>query len=443
MKKDVSLDISLLEPHVTKDKLKDLQTKVSSIHKSLWNKTCKGNGFLGWLNLPTEAEKTFGDVKEVAEEIRHDADYLISIGIGGSYLGARATIDFLSDPFQKQNVLFLGHHISSDYAASLFSFLKDKDVYVNVISKSGGTTEPAVAFRLIRQELAKKYSDSELQKRIIATTDAKKGILHDFAEKEKYRRFVIPDDVGGRFSVLTPVGLLPIAAAGCDLQELLKGAKSMQDLCEKNDNVLDNPALTYATARYLLYQQGKNVEVLSAFEPFFQYVGEWWKQLFGESEGKENKGIYPTAANMTTDLHSLGQYLQEGERMLFETFVRLGQTYAEISIPHIEKDPDKLNFVAGQTLSDVNENAYLGTKYAHCDGGLPNMTINAPARNAFSLGQLYYFFEFAVAVSGLLMDVNPFNQPGVEAYKKNMSALLGKPGFEEQKAKLDKKIKGE
>ncbi len=340
-------------------------------------------------------------------------------------------------------MLFFGHHISSDYAASLFSFLKDKDVYVNVISKSGGTTEPAVAFRLIRQELSQKYSDAELQKRIIATTDPEKGILHDLAKKEGYRRFVIPKDVGGRFSVLSDPGLLPIAAAGGDVQALLKGAQSMREMCEKNDNVLENPALSYAAARYLLYQQGKNVEVLSAFEPFFQYIGEWWKQLFGESEGKENKGIYPTAANMTTDLHSLGQYLQEGERMLFETFIHIDQTNADVTIPRIENDPDRLNFMADQSLSDVNEKAHLGTKYAHYDGGLPNMTISMPGRDEFSLGQLYYFFEFAVAVSGLLIDVNPFDQPGVEAYKQNMFALLGKPGFEEQKAKLDRKIKAE
>ncbi|MDZ7724249.1 MAG: glucose-6-phosphate isomerase [candidate division KSB1 bacterium] len=437
------LNIQLLDDYIKQSDLSKLEDKVRAIHQSLWNKTCKGHDFLGWLSLPFDAAEQLNRVKDLAAEIRDHSDGMVSIGIGGSYLGARAAIEFLAEPFAAKNVLFLGHHISGDYTDSLFSYIQDKDVYVNVISKSGGTTEPAVAFRLLRRVLSESCSEEELKRRIIATTDANKGILHDIAKAKGYRRFVIPDDVGGRFSVLTPVGLLPIAAAGFDIEQLLKGAQDMATLCKENDNVLENPALTYAAARYLLYEKGKKVEALSAFEPYFQYIGEWWKQLFGESEGKENKGIYPTSANLTTDLHSLGQYFQQGERVLFETFLTLDKTTSDTKIPEIEGDPDQLNFVAGQDLHAVNQKAYLGTKYAHYEGDLPNMTLSVPERNEYVLGQLFYFFEFAVAVSGLLLDVNPFNQPGVEAYKKNMFALLGKPGFEDRKQELDDKIKGE
>ena len=443
MKNCIQLSIKLLDQYVSRSDLTGLQKNINSIHKSLWDKTCKGNDFLGWLTLPHDAEKQIRSIQNLAHEIKTHSDALVSIGIGGSYLGARAAIEFLSEPFAPQHVLFLGHHLSGDYTDALFSYIRDKDVYVNVISKSGGTTEPAVAFRLLRNELSRTLSDKELTRRIIATTDGSKGILHDIAQSRGYRTFVIPDDVGGRFSVLTPVGLLPIAAAGFDIEQLLKGAQDMADLCRQNRDVLENPALTYAAARYALYQKGKKVEALSAFEPFFQYAGEWWKQLFGESEGKEHKGIYPTSANLTTDLHSLGQYFQEGERFLFETFLTLDKTKSDTKIPEAEGDPDQLNFVAGQDLHAVNQKAYLGTKYAHYEGDLPNMTLTLPERNEYVLGQMFYFFEFAVAVSGLMLDVNPFNQPGVEAYKKNMFALLGKPGFEDRKQELEDKIKGQ
>lgn len=438
------LDISLLDQVISREALRALQPRLDAVHSSLLNKTCAGNDFLGWVDLPWSIEEQLPRIKETAAEIRNNADHLLCIGIGGSYLGARAAIDFLADPFEgNSTVVFAGHHISADYSASLLKHLIQKQVYVNIISKSGTTTEPAVAFRLVTHALAQKYSTDELRKRIIATTDRSRGVLRGITDREGYRSFIIEDDIGGRFSIFSPVGLLPIAAAGYDIDALTAGARDMANLCKENIDVLENPVLTYAATRYLLYSQGKTVEILSSFEPPLTFIGEWWKQLFGESEGKEGKGIYPTSANLTTDLHSLGQYMQEGTRMLFETFIILAKTGRRLEIPYVEGDSDGLNFIAGKTLADVNHQAYLGTQYAHYDGGLPNMTLTLPERNEYYLGQLLYFFEFAVAVSGLLLGVNPFNQPGVEAYKNNMFALLGKPGFEALQKMLLATIKGE
>lgn len=440
----LKLDISLLEDYVTPDDLQRMQPRLQEVHRSLLNKTCVGRDFLGWIDLPWDIAAELPRIQNLAQEIREHSDHLISIGIGGSYLGARAAIEFLADPFfGNDRVLFFGHHISSDYTASLLEYALDHHVYVNVISKSGTTTEPAVSFRLLRDALAQKYSKEELQQRIIATTDSTAGVLRDITDAEGYRSFTIEDDIGGRFSVLSPVGLLPIAAAGYDIEALVQGAKDMAERCKTNADVMQNSSLTYAAARFLLFQKQKTVEVLSSFEPNLHYVGEWWKQLFGESEGKEHKGIYPTAANLTTDLHSLGQFMQEGTRTLFETFLVLDTVKTPVTIPTLPQDEDQLNFVAEETVDFVNLQAYRGTEYAHADGDLPNMTITIPERNEYYLGQLFYFFEFAVAVSGLLIDVNPFNQPGVEKYKQNMFALLGQPGYEDRKRELENKIKGE
>ncbi len=425
------VDPQLLTPFVEETALKALQPRLDDVQASLWQKSCPGNDRLGWLALPETIEEQLPRIKEIAAEIRANSDHLLCIGIGGSYLGARAAIDFLSDPFLgNSKVIYAGHHLGADYLASLLDYLWEKHVYVNVISKSGTTTEPAVAFRLINGLLSKKYSPDELKKRIIATTDRSQGVLRALTEREGYRSFVIEDDIGGRFSVLSPVGLLPIAAAGFDIDALVAGAREMMQLCRRSADVFENPAMTYAAARHLLYRQGKFVEFLSTFEPSCAYIAEWWKQLFGESEGKEGKGILPASAVLTTDLHSLGQYMQQGSRILFETFLQIAEPQRRLEIIALPDDIDKLNFIAGRTLDDVNRQAYLGTREAHADGGLPNMTITLARRDEYRLGQLFYFFEFAVAVSGLLLGVNPFDQPGVEDYKNNMFALLGKPGYE-------------
>lgn len=443
-KESISLDISLLDHYVSECDLEELQPKIDRVRTSLFKKTCPGNEYLGWIELPFTIESEVERIKNVAAEIRDNADHLVSIGIGGSYLGARAAINFLADPFfGNDKVLYFGHQLGSDYAASLLEYAMQKNVYVNVISKSGTTTEPAVSFRLLREALGKKYSAAELQKRIIATTDKDEGVIRNITDAEGYRSFVLDDDIGGRFSILSPVGLLPIAAAGYDIEKLLAGAQDAAHRCKKEPSVLGNAALKYAAARYTLYNKGKDVEVFSSFEPSAKYLAEWWKQLYGESEGKDEKGIYPTSAALTTDLHSLGQFMQEGTRTLFETFLTIDETRNDVIIPSIDGDPDQLNFLSSKTLAFVNRQAYIGTKFAHYDGDLPNMTINAGRRDEYNLGQLFYFFEFAVAISGLLAGVNPFNQPGVEAYKENMFALLGKPGYEQRNAELQKLIKGE
>ena len=431
---NLSLDIALLKDYVTESDLESVQPQVSTVVQSLYDKTCAGSDYLGWIDLPWTIGPELDHIKNIAAEVQDKADHLVSLGIGGSYLGARAAIDFLADPFiGNDTVIYLGHHLGSDYMASLLDYALHKDVYVNVISKSGTTTEPAVSFRLLRDRLARKYSQDELATRIITTTDRSKGVLRDITNAAGYRSFTIEDDIGGRFSVLSPVGLLPIAAAGYDIDALLAGAKNMAQVCKENQDVLRNDALKYAASRYLLYQKGKNVEILSSFEPAAHFVAEWWKQLYGESEGKEQKGIYPTSATLTTDLHSLGQFMQEGARHLFETFLVVDKVQKSVSIPPVQGDDDQLNFVADKTVEFVNQQAYIGTRYAHSDGDLPNMTLHMPQRDEYSLGQLFYFFEFSVAVRDLLFGINPFN----------MFALLGKEGYEERKQKLDTQIKGE
>ena len=435
---NISLDIALLKHFIDDKVLNAMQLKVDKVIDSIHNGTCLGNDYLGWVDLPFNVNAAELDsILKIAGEIKSNDGYLICIGIGGSYLGARATIDFLASPFKDNRIFYLGHQLSSDYVSGLMEHIAGINIYVNVISKSGTTTEPGIAFRILLDKMRALFPDSnDLRQRIIATTDKQKGALRELVDSEGFRPFVIPDDVGGRFSVLTPVGLLPIAAMGYDIKALLEGARSMAQLCRDNTSVLENPVLTYAVSRYLLYQHGKKVEVLSAFDPALQYVGEWWKQLYGESEGKDGLGIFPASTLFTTDLHSMGQYIQDGERMLFETFINIAQTKKSVDIPETKDNKDGMNYLTGMNLAEVNYQAYRGTALAHYSGGVPNMTITMPERNEYYLGQLFYFFEYAVAVSGLLLGINPFNQPGVEDYKKNMFALLGKPGYEELRKKL-------
>lgn len=429
----IYLDIANIDPFIRKREFDEYEKSVHNAHSALLNKKCSGNEFLGWLDLPEKiADDEILAIEQVAQEIRSNSDHLLVIGIGGSYLGARSAIEFILPSFRQgtDRVLFAGHHLGTRYIQNLLNFLAGKELYVNVISKSGGTTEPAVAFRLALELMKSKYEDEKLKNRIIATTDPEKGMLRSLAQKAGYRTFAIPADVGGRFSVLTPVGLLPIAAAGLNIREMLRGARDMAVLCKSESPLSENPALLYAAIRNKLYQQGRKVEILASFEPNLQFIGEWWKQLYGESEGKDNKGIFPASVNFTTDLHSLGQYIQEGERILFETFINIEKDSGEaVTIKSVADDPDGLNYLEGKSLEEVNKGAFQATAQAHRDGGVPNLTINLPARNEYYLGQLYYFFEFSVAVSGLLLGINPFDQPGVEAYKNNMFKLLGKPGY--------------
>ncbi|SFA91574.1 glucose-6-phosphate isomerase [Lentibacillus halodurans] len=426
-----------------------LSEYVRSAHIRLHEKTGQGNDFLGWMDLPDNYDQEeFSRIKASAEKIRSDSDVLLVIGIGGSYLGARAAIEMLNHSFQnllpekKRNapqVIFVGHHMSSAYISELFDMLENKDVSINVISKSGTTTEPAIAFRIFRKFLEDKYGKKEARKRIYATTDKEKGALKTSADIEGYKTFVIPDDIGGRYSVLTAVGLLPITVSGVAADDMMQGAKAaMDDLSEPE--LAKNLAYQYAAVRHILYNKGKTIEMLINYEPHLQYFSEWWKQLFGESEGKDQKGIFPASANFTTDLHSMGQYIQDGRRDLFETVLRVNQPKEDITLEEDGENADGLNYLAGKTLHEINDKAYQGTLLAHTDGGVPNLVIEVPALDAYTFGYLVYFFETACAVSGYLLGVNPFDQPGVEAYKKNMFALLGKPGFEDEKEKLEKRL---
>ncbi len=418
-------------------------------HDMLHNKTGAGNDFLGWVNLPTDYDKEeFARIKKAAEKIRNDSDILIVIGIGGSYLGARAAIEMLGNSFynvidkEKRNgpvILYAGNSISSTYMADLIEAVDGKDFSVNVISKSGTTTEPAIAFRIFRELLEKKYGKEEARGRIYATTDAKRGALKSLADKEGYESFVISDDVGGRYSVLTAVGLLPIAAAGIDIDAIMQGAKDAQDLYA-NPDLAENECYQYAVCRNALLRKGKNVEMMVNFEPALHYFAEWWKQLFGESEGKDGKGIFPAAADFSTDLHSMGQYIQEGQRILFETAILVEEPTKDIVIEEDAENIDGLNFLTGKTMDFVNKKAADGVCLAHTDGGVPNLVVTVPKLDAYNFGMLVYFFEKACGISGYLLGVNPFNQPGVEAYKKNMFALLGKPGYEADKAELEKRL---
>ena len=404
-----------------------------------------GGDFTGWVHLPRDYDKEeFARIQAAAERIRSDSQALVVIGIGGSYLGARAVVELLHSPNfnlthkDGPEIYFAGNGLSSDAMLEVIDLVKDKDFSVNVISKSGTTTEPAVAFRIFKALLEVKYGKEGAKKRIYATTDAHKGALKGLADAEGYEEFVVPDAVGGRYSVLTAVGLLPIACAGIDIAALMEGAaQAMEELARPG---AENPAWQYAAARHALYTGGKKVEILAAYEPSFRFFGEWWKQLYGESEGKEGKGLFPASVEFTADLHSMGQYIQEGERLMFETVVRFDKSRGSITIPHDPDNVDGLNFLAGKELSFVAEQAMRGTLLAHVDGGVPNLVVTVPGRCEKSVGWLIYFFEYACGLSGYLLEVNPFNQPGVEAYKNNMYALLGKPGYEDRKAKLEARL---
>lgn len=432
-----------------KEEIEKMSPFVATAHEMLHNKTGPGNDYLGWLDLPENYDKEeYARIKKSAEKIRTDSDVLLVIGIGGSYLGARAALEMLNHSFQNllskedrkaPQVIFVGHHLSSTYMSELFDVLKDKDVSINVISKSGTTTEPAVAFRIFKKFLEEKYGVEEAKNRIYATTDKARGALKTTADEAGYETFVIPDDVGGRYSVLTAVGLLPIAVSGISIDDMMQGAKdAMNDLA--TPSLAENPAYQYAAVRNVLYNKGKVTELLINYEPSLQYFSEWWKQLFGESEGKDQKGIYPSSANFTTDLHSLGQYIQEGRRNIFETVLHVGSSKADMTLEAAENDSDGLNYLAGKTIHEINDKAFQGTMLAHTDGEVPNLIVELPALDAYTFGYLVYFFEKACAISGYLLGVNPFDQPGVEAYKKNMFALLGKPGYEEEKEKLEKRL---
>lgn len=436
-------------PFFGQHELDYLKEPVKLAHEMVHNKTGAGNDFLGWVDLPENYDKEeFDRIKKAAEKIKTDSDVLLVIGIGGSYLGARAAIDMLNHSFynvlskdqrKTPQVIFVGNSISSTYMKDVFDLLEGKDVSINVISKSGTTTEPAIAFRIFRKYLIDKYGEEEAKGRIFATTDKAKGALKTLADEQGYETFIIPDDVGGRYSVLTAVGLLPIAVTGVDIDAMMEGAKKAQDELA-NPNLDENPAYQYAAIRNVLYNKGKTIEMLINYEPALQYFSEWWKQLFGESEGKDFKGIFPSSANFSTDLHSLGQYVQEGRRDLFETVLHVEKPRHDLTLEKEDQDLDGLNYLAGQTVDFVNEKAYQGTMLAHTDGQVPNLIIHLPELDAYTFGYIVYFFEKACAISGYLLGVNPFDQPGVEAYKKNMFALLGKPGFEKEKEELEKRL---
>ena len=435
---------------INEEEIKQIKPHVELANEILISKTGAGSDFLGWLSLPEDYDKEeFSRIKNAAEKIKNDSEVLIVIGIGGSYLGAKAAIEFLSHTFYNNlpkekriypEIYFAGTNMSSVYLNHLIDLIGDRDFSVNVISKSGTTTEPAIAFRVFKKMLEEKYGKEEAGKRIYATTDKSKGALKTLAKTEGYETFVVPDNVGGRFSVLTAVGLLPIAAAGIDIDELMRGAK--EAMVDYSSNKLEeNQVLQYAAIRNILHKKGKFLEVMVNYEPRIHYFAEWWKQLFGESEGKDGKGLYPSSADFSADLHSLGQYIQEGRRLFFETVVSIGKPEVEYKIELDEDDLDGLNFVAGKTLDYVNKKATDGVILAHIDGGVPNLTVNIPESTPYHLGYAFYFFEKACGVSGYLLGVNPFDQPGVEAYKKNMFALLGKPGYEEEGKKLENKLK--
>ena len=419
---------------------------LAQAHEWLQNGTGRGNDYTGWVNLPRDYDKDeYARIKAAAKKIQSDSKALVVIGIGGSYLGARSAIELLrSNNYNllkkdTPNIYFAGNGLSGDSMQEIVDLLGDDDFSVNVISKSGTTTEPAVAFRFFKALMEKKYGKEEAAKRIYATTDKARGALKSLADAEGYETFVVPDDVGGRYSVLTAVGLLPIAVAGIDLDEVMRGAADMMETCRKADFAA-NPAWQYATARTDLYAQGKKIEILAGYEPCFRFFSEWWKQLYGESEGKENKGIFPASVEFTADLHSMGQYIQEGERHMFETVVRFGKSRNTITVPFDEADGDGLNFLAGKDMDFIATQAMDGTLLAHVEGGIPNLIVRAGENNAYTYGELVYFFEYSCGLSGYMLGVNPFDQPGVEAYKKNMFALLGKPGYEELGEKLREKL---
>jgi glucose-6-phosphate isomerase len=449
MSKAVTFDYSKALPFVGRHEVDYLADAVRLAHDQLHNGTGAGSDFLGWINLPVDYDKEeFARIQAAAARIRENSDALVVIGIGGSYLGARAAIELLSHSFyntlpadkrQGPQVLFAGNNISSTYVAHLLELLEGKDWSINVISKSGTTTEPAIAFRIFREKLEQKYGKEEARKRVYATTDRAKGALKKLADAEGYETFVIPDDVGGRYSVLTAVGLLPIAVAGIDIEAMMRGAADASREYA-NPNLHENGAYQYAAVRNALYRKGKTTEILVNYEPNLHYFSEWWKQLYGESEGKDNKGIYPASVDFSTDLHSMGQFIQEGSRNLFETVIQVAEVPEHITINADPEDLDGLNFLAGKTMDFVNKKAFEGTLLAHTDGGVPNLVVTIKDMTPYTFGYLVYFFEKACGVSGYLLGVNPFDQPGVEAYKKNMFALLGKPGYEKEKAALEARL---
>ncbi len=440
---DIKVELNHIKGFVSDNQLDAYKKQVSDTFNTIYSRSGAGNDFLGWVNLPSSITPGFiEDIKQKAEELRKKSEVFVVIGIGGSYLGARAVIEALSNHFAQlidtgnPKIVYAGHNMSEDYMHDLIKLLDDKDYSMTVISKSGTTTEPAVAFRILKNHIEKKYGKQEARTRIVAITDKAKGALKVLSDSEGYKTYVVPDDVGGRYSVLTPVGLLPIAMAGVDIEQLVKGAQLMERYClDTQDN--NNVAAQYATARQALYHAGKTNEILVNYEPRLCYFSEWWKQLYGESEGKDGKGIFPASVTFTTDLHSMGQYIQEGLRNLMETVISVENPANELRIPRDEANLDQLNYIAGRRLTEVNQTAEKATILAHADGGVPNIRIVVPEIDANILGQLIYFFEIGCALSGYMLKVNPFNQPGVEAYKKNMFALLGKPGYEELKASLE------
>ncbi|HEO8421849.1 glucose-6-phosphate isomerase [Niallia circulans] len=441
----ISFDYSNALAFMKKSEVDNLSEFVKVAHKMLHEKTGPGSDYLGWVDLPLNYDKSeFERIKQAAERIKKHSDAMVVIGIGGSYLGARSAIESLSHSFHNQmnnktHVYFAGQNISSTYISHLFELLEGKDISVNVISKSGTTTEPALAFRIFRDYMEKKYGKEEARKRIFATTDQKKGALKKLADEEGYETFVIPDDVGGRYSVLTAVGLLPIAVAGLDIDHMMEGAAAAARKYN-NPDLLTNESYQYAAVRNVLYNKGKAIEVLVNYEPSLHYVSEWWKQLFGESEGKDQKGLFPASVDFSTDLHSMGQYVQEGRRNLLETVLQIKKPRIEVTIQEDPENIDGLNFLAGKTMDEVNKSAFQGTLMAHIDGEVPNLVIELDEMNEYTYGEMVYFFEKACGISGHLLGVNPFDQPGVEAYKKNMFALLDKPGFEAEKATLMERL---
>ena len=450
--KSISLNITKAASFLAEGAVKAYEPKVKAAQEALENGTCEGNDFLGWLHLPSSITPEFlNEIQAVANTLREKCEVVVVAGIGGSYLGARAVIEGLGNSFawlvnDKKNptILFAGNNIGEDYLFELTSFLKDKKFGVINISKSGTTTETALAFRLLKKQCEDQRGKDEAKDVIVAVTDAKKGAARTCADKEGYKSFIIPDNVGGRFSVLTPVGLLPIAVAGFDVKQLVAGAVEMEKACGKDVAFEENPAAIYAATRQALYTQaGKKIEIVCNFQPKLHYFAEWWKQLYGESEGKDLKGIFPAACDFTTDLHSMGQWIQQGERSIFETVISVETPNEKLLFPHDDENLDGLNFLEGKRVDEVNKMAELGTRLAHVDGGVPNILVNVPELNAYYLGQLIYFFEKACGISGLLEEVNPFNQPGVEAYKKNMFALLNKPGYEAESKAIQERLKNE
>ena len=450
--KSISLNITKAASFLAEGAVKAYEPKVKAAQEALENGTCEGNDFLGWLHLPSSITPEFlNEIQAVANTLREKCEVVVVAGIGGSYLGARAVIEGLGNSFawlvnDKKNptILFAGNNIGEDYLFELTSFLKDKKFGVINISKSGTTTETALAFRLLKKQCEDQRGKEEAKDVIVAVTDAKKGAARTCADKEGYKSFIIPDNVAGRFSVLTPVGLLPIAVAGFDVKQLVAGAADMEKACGKDVAFEENPAAIYAATRQALYTQaGKKIEIVCNFQPKLHYFAEWWKQLYGESEGKDQKGIFPAACDFTTDLHSMGQWIQQGERSIFETVISVETPNEKLLFPHDDENLDGLNFLEGKRVDEVNKMAELGTRLAHVDGGVPNILVNVPELNAYYLGQLIYFFEKACGISGLLEEVNPFNQPGVEAYKKNMFALLNKPGYEAESKAIQERLKNE